>query len=50
MRCNKYLNKFEIVITFLISFIIIKKGFKRRKQPKEMWRNIIYMERLNNGK
>ena len=32
MRCNKYLNKFEIVITFLISFIIIKKGFKRRKQ------------------
>ena len=31
MRCNKSLNKFEIV-TFLKSFIIMKKGFKRGKQ------------------
>ena len=28
MRCSKYLNKFEIVIIYLISFTTMKKGLK----------------------
>ena len=53
MRCSKYLNKFEIFIIFLISFTTMKKVVKKKETinlKSVVWRNIVHMEKSNDGK